>query len=305
MIAKHKILLVIPITIILTIGFRLLFPSVDNSKTDEQYFWTLKTHTTERFDIVILGDSRIYRGVSPEILTENIPNCSAINLGYSSAGLSNLYFDFVYDKLNTASKNRVIILGISPHSLTLSALKNEELLTYLNQPVIETKKIIHLANLYKLTEMAMPSQLVNSLNVNKKKPINYHQEFYKNGWVKSCKDNPDKESALVSYASIFSNNMVSDLAITNLCERIQKWNKEGVKVICFRTPSSLKMEALEDSLSGFNEAEIKSKITLNGGLWIDYNSDDFTSYDGSHLHYKSAIILSKGLGIEVAKIMNN
>ena len=300
---KLKIILLTPITLILILAIKLFIPAKENVKTKQEYFWTLKTHTPDKFDIIVMGDSRIYRGISPEDLTKKLPKTSAVNLGFSSAGFNDLYFSFAEEKLKKESKTKVILLGISPHSLTPSALKNEELKSYLNKSKTDVFKITKLANIYKTLNIITPSQISNNLTNTNKPYTNYNQEFYTNGWVKSSNKNPNINIALYKYQNIFNDNKVSEEAINNLSDQINKWTEKGIKVICFRPPSTVEMEQLEDSLSGYNEVEISQKIITNGGYWININSKNYVSYDGSHLHYQSAIKLSKKLGLDIERII--
>jgi len=301
---KLKIILLTPITLILMLAIKLFIPAEENVKTEKEYLWTLKTHNPDKFDIIIMGDSRIYRGISPEYLTKKLPETTAINLGFSSAGFSNLYFNFAEKKLKEETKNKVILIGISPHSLTPSALKNEELKSYLNKSKTDVFKTISLANVYKTANSITPSQIINNLSSTNKQYKKYNQEFYTNGWVKSSNNKPNINIALYKYKNIFTNNKVSEEAINNLSIQINKWTKKGIKVICFRPPSTIEMEQLEDSLSGYNESEISRKIITNGGYWININSKNYVSYDGSHLHYESAIKLSEKLGLNIKELLN-
>ena len=71
----------------------------------------------------------------------------------------------------------------------------------------------------------------------------------------------------------------------------------GIQVFAFRVPSSIEMETLENSISNYNEEQVRTAIERAGGEWILMpNKEPYHSYDGSHLHYRSAISLSKELG---------
>ena len=90
------------------------------------WFWANKTHFLNEGDILILGDSRVYRGVSPQAMQSIIGEKRILNLGYSSAGMSQDYFSFIRQKMASNQKVKLII-GISPYSLTTEARKNEHL----------------------------------------------------------------------------------------------------------------------------------------------------------------------------------
>jgi len=56
---------------------------------------------------------------------------------------------------------------------------------------------------------------------------------------------------------------------------------------------------LENEISGFNEKEVKQRLNKIGVHWIMLKNEDYLSYDGSHLHYDSALKLSQLLGQKI------
>ena len=72
--------------------------------------------------------------------------------------------------------------------------------------------------------------------------------------------------------------------------QLSAWSKAGIEVVDF---ASRLTEALEDSISGFNESDVRKRFEEVGGKWQELNNGDFESYDGSHLDYNSAEKLSK------------
>lgn len=95
-----------------------------------------------------------------------------------------------------------------------------------------------------------------------------------------------------SYSTRFTGNQVLERNINRLAENVALWSKKGVKVFAFRPPTTHKMVELEDSLSGFNEAAIRVRLEKEGAIFLDFNIDDYTTSDGSHLQKESAIKFS-------------
>ncbi len=62
------------------------------------------------------------------------------------------------------------------------------------------------------------------------------------------------------------------------------------------------MKNLEDSISGFDEKFIKKELQKIGVNWIDLNLNEYSSIDGSHLHYMSAERLSQKIGIVIKNL---
>ena len=76
---------------------------------------------------------------------------------------------------------------------------------------------------------------------------------------------------------------------------------EGIKIVGFRPPSTLAMEQLEDSLSGFDYSKFINEFKQMGGIWLTFSLQDYKSYDGSHLHYESANKFTKNLAQKIKK----
>lgn len=85
---KIKIILYITFTLLFTVLIVLLKPDNNQSVYEKDWFWINKTYPYKKFDIVIYGDSRVYRGISPEKFSEVFPSADIINLGYSSGGIN-------------------------------------------------------------------------------------------------------------------------------------------------------------------------------------------------------------------------
>ena len=60
-------------------------PEPPSSRMKAERFWAYKTHTLKKFDIICIGDSRIYRGLSPDAMKKVLPDYNILNLGYSRA----------------------------------------------------------------------------------------------------------------------------------------------------------------------------------------------------------------------------
>jgi hypothetical protein len=95
------------------------------SKVSADRFWTQKTFKAPHYTMILLGDSRIYRGVSPKILEAQLPGTRILNFGYSSGGLNNLIINEARNKLSPNATPPVVVLGLSPSSLTEKSNSNK------------------------------------------------------------------------------------------------------------------------------------------------------------------------------------
>ena len=289
--AKNKIVSFLVLSVILISAGVVIIPDPIANDTKKDVFWTNKTHSKKRYDIVVAGDSRVYRGISPDHITAQTSGLSTINLGYSSFGFTNASLDFIESKLNN---NGIIIIGLTPYSLTPNAAKNEHYLQELNRKEIDIYKRLYL-NKYLLPFARRNYSDVFGQTIDTVKE-GYYEKFHLNGWVESYKIPFDSTFALAAYDKNFKSNIITDSLTSVLIQRIKKWRNNGIMIICFRPPSTNAMEELENKISGFNEKEIADRISKAGATWLNFHNKNFSSYDGSHLHYTSAIELSKMLG---------
>ena len=294
---RYYILISVTIALIILIKLVQTEPLINKEKTES--FWSIKTHTKEKFDIIACGDSRVYRGISSDLLSEIGFKSSFINLGYSSAGLSDRYLDFVVSKFNPKAINKTLILGISPHSLTHEAKKNEDLNSYLELSKFDKYRYEYLSPFLQYFSPYSPMNFV----MGKRK--NYLEEFHTDGWVASNKAFPDSAFALPGYRKTFSKYQVLKEDMTSTIQKLKKIATSGITVIAFRIPTSEQMEILEDSLSGFDESLMKMELKNHNICWLDFSNTQFISYDGSHLTENSARKLSRAIGREINQIILN
>ncbi|NOQ73531.1 MAG: hypothetical protein GQ574_16110 [Crocinitomix sp.] len=290
------------LTVLLVVCVKLFLPAPIKNTELRNEFWLRKTFASPDYDLVVGGDSRIYRGVSTTAINSELsPKLQAINLGYSSAGYDLEYLNFLVSRLNPAGK-RILVLGITPHSFTLEGAKNDLYHEHLDKGTFEVFKALYLSKYlkhfapYKATELK-----VYVLNGTSEE--GYFEDFQADGWAHSHRLPEDSLTAIEIYQKLFTDYQVSDTLIFNFFNRISEIENSGIEVIAFRPPTFELMTNVEDSLSGYNEAFMRNEMELRGCTWIDLNPAEFHTYDGSHLHYKSAEHLSKRIGQEVEKLL--
>ena len=72
----------------------------------------------------------------------------------------------------------------------------------------------------------------------------------------------------------------------------------------FRVPSTEKMVALENEISGFDEAAFIEGFKAAGGIWFDIPLEPYHTYDGAHLVKPSAIRLSLDLAEMIKRYLD-
>lgn len=269
------------------------FPRPFKNKAQETHFWIEKTFLAKDVKLLFGGDSRTYRGISPEAFTTRYTDkVEAYNYGYSSAGFSEDYLNFLSSKAVKA--NAVFVFGITPHSFTPNGLLNEDLNAILKTP----KSEIYLHTYFGTAlETVAPFSVKDILNyINKNEATDRYFQYYEPlGWIKSYLIPENNKLALKSYLKVFNGNKVDEKAIQNFLQWTKNQHHAGHTIVAYRPPSSREIESIEDSLSGLNFESFAAQFEQSGGIWLNFSSDGYRSYDGSHLHYQSAIKFTENL----------
>ena len=122
-------ILMLPVLFVL-LYFALLKLNTSNNMLKES-FWAHKVTADSIYDIVAVGDSRVYRGVDPEAIETQCfklkgTKIQALNFGFSSAGLEPYILEKAKALLKYGGK-RVMLIGVSPNSFIESSQKNGHL----------------------------------------------------------------------------------------------------------------------------------------------------------------------------------
>jgi len=265
----------------------LCLPKLPYSQMSMDAFWANKIANQKKYDIVFIGDSRIYRGINPSVVSE-ITKASVLNYGFSAAGLDSLLIVDGIKHLNPIGK-KIVVFGISPSAFTNEAIKNEH---FNSLRKINTKDLWIRKNLYpSLTFFDAYSLSEIKKQLNKEA---YSQICKADGFIESNKLPPDSTAAISAYDDYFKQNAISNTHQQKFIELVKKLQKKGIKCYAFRVPTALPMTSLENRV--FDSQRFIQKMTEGGIHWLTIPQNGFTSYDGSHLNSASANKLSEILG---------
>ena len=279
--------LVLGATLIGLIG--LLRPDAMRTASREKWFWSWKTHSEKKYDIVFVGDSRTYRGISPESMAVGLRGFRIFNFGYSSGSLSTLMLAEAEKRLDVSGE-RIIVLGITPSSMTPRAARDEQYRQEKNRTTSEILENIYLAPFIKYFDPTTPIRFLEEIGSRKAR---FREAFYESGWIAAWKEPPGPPEPLSVYENIFTDNGISPSLVEDVLLQTGKWTREGIRVYAFRPPTSPAMVDLEMQLSGFDEGTFRQRFGSFGGVWIDVSKPGYHSYDHSHLDKESAEALSR------------
>ena len=273
----------------------------DAEKYLAELFWTRKTFAPAKYNVVIMGDSRVYRGLSPEIMESHLPGLKVLNFAYSNGGLNQTMFVAAEKKLAQNANPKIILLGISANAISGYSAQNQQYVQELNRPREEIFERIYFNPLRYWFSATSPEKLKNHYSETKETAF-YRNKYFMNGYVESEKFPADTMEAIPSYTKDFANYKVTPKNLSDLFKQVKKWTDSGIIVAGFIPPVSQPMQMLEDTLGRFDETVIKTGFEMASGHWIDVNPNKYKTYDGSHLNIESARKLSNEIAEEVQQL---
>ena len=295
----------ISITIILAILLATALSFVMPKNEDKyrgEMFWAKKTFAPSKYNVILMGDSRVYRGLSPEIMEERLSGLKVLNFGFSNGGLNNEMFKAAEEKLIKSGQPKVIVLGISPNTITDYTQNNKQYLQELTRPKEEIIERLYLNPLLFWFSSTTPEKLKQHFKSDKRTAY-YLSKYNMNGYVEFEKFPIDTMEAIPSYIKDFNNYKVKEEYVIQLFDQIKELVKNKIIVVCYRPPVSQPMRELENNLGLYNEKFILQGIENAGGHWLELNPNNFQTYDGSHLDKTSAIQISNKIAMEIKEII--
>lgn len=266
---KVKILI---FTFILTLflgGMKNIFILTKEAKQelDARKFWIQKFFNNQKYDFVIIGDSRSLRGIDPELMADL---GKGYNFSYPGAGLTKEYLELALKKLKIGGK---ILVSFTPFAFTGFTAKNEKLYEYEQVSWLERQwiKRDHLNQFFTSQAPSIDRKTFEE------------KIFYSSGRVYLKPHDVDPISGVNTYIKNFTKEKYSFF-------RAQKFTSELLKklpadnIYFFRIPIYDQVRRIEESLGKFNQQELVSFLNEKRIVWIASESrTDYRTYDGSHL----------------------
>lgn len=280
-------------------GFHFSRPPLHDPEMQKEWFWTKKTHDTADVDFLIYGDSRVNQGVDTRKLAPFFPNHTIRNFGFQAAGYNPVMYEVLEDILD-GKTDPVLVLGLSPYSLTPLALGNDQFEKERSRPPDTVRQRLKLYPWLMVFEPIRPSYYVEATS-----KTGEYATYHPDGWKETYRVPADPGIWLPKYKRFFRQEQVSDELVAGLMNFVREMSAKGVEVLAFRVPTTVQMEAIEDEMSGFDEDAVARGIEDAGGTWITFeNRFGYFSHDGSHLHYKAARSFSRDLALALNRVLN-
>lgn len=246
--------------------------------------------------IVVAGDSRVHNGVSPEAMTDELPGRAVQNFGWSGAGYGPAFLQAIA-AVNAESSERIIVLGISPSSLTASAARQNGYTRWAELNLVDRWVERHLGRPLALFTPARPTQLLQS-----RRAGGYAGTIYSaSGWIGVPTERADLERNLDYYRRLFARRKVSSEIQREILSSVRSWTDGGVRVYGFWPPVSAAMKAVEDECSGVQRADFVTAFEAAGGTWLHFDESQYECFDGGHLNAREAKKFSRDLARELRR----
>jgi len=299
LVIKHRFMVAVLFAGLFLMLFGFYKPDNHLKGIPEKMFWSVKSEWKNCLTMTVGGDSRTYRGVSPETINSNeyLQDYKVGNYGFISNGWTKKYLAALERTLDKDSdKPLVLVLGLTPYSLTDLAARDNSFIRM--EKVAKTTKMesIWFGRLY---QFFSPIN-VNKLFVAKAKGNTYFQHYHENGWVASYRKKDVPRSALDQYKKRYKKKKVNKKMVKDVISYVKRWNKKNIVVFGYRPPTTQEMWELEELQSGYNEDDIAKRFSDAGGVWLKFENK-YHSYDGSHLREDGAIEFSTDLAALIAE----
>jgi hypothetical protein len=260
----------------------------------EDAFWAMKVDWRRCADAVLAGDSRVLLGLSPAEMAGDLPALRVRNYAFAGMGYSADYLRAVEGVLDPASRRKVIMLGVTPHSLSRGATEENGFIEHTSQPANRRAVTRAFGEVLRFFRRLSVYELSYALGLPKGKVIYCHYE--RDGWAGFRQVPPDPRETLGLYRKLFDparHGPASEEVAAGLIEAVRRWRRAGIEVYGFRPPSTPAMVALEREVAGFDEGAFVAAFEAAGGTWLRLEPLDYRTYDGSHLERDEARAFSR------------
>ncbi len=244
----------------------------------DRRFWFNKMNA-EASDLLILGDSRMYRGFD---------SGRGLNFAFSSNSYTKDYLEFALSKVK---ENGTVILGITPQSLTDYNLDDHFRL------MRDQSRNVFSESLH-LLETLIPRSNLFTFMSGEKLPWKYYPQdarviYHTNGWMETLMNRPTSSMGKESYAEAFKSHAFNPQYTENISNFILEVRKlKHARVYLVYPPTSQEVYELENTfaVSKMNVfEEIRKLEASTGATFVDvpqYHVMD--TFDGDHLDSEHA-----------------
>jgi len=261
-------------------------------------FWANKMSWRSAADCVIAGDSSAGQGIVPATLSEQLGGVRVLNFAFDSGGYSEEYLLAIDEVLDHSSPSPIILLALTPYSLTPGAIRLNEF-EHQRHLAASPLTVALASSLDRLQPMQI-DRVREELTGRRTQGPAQDRIWHPDGWVQVKRDAGNERMYERHYHESFVDNRVSADIVRNVARHVADWSRRGVSVAAFRAPAAAPIRAIEDACSGFDESTIRDLLVNAGAQWIEPDGQPYVTYDGRHLGGREAMRLTADLGMQIA-----
>ena len=287
----HAIGLLTVLFSLATLSVALLRPDRFNP-AEYDSFWRMKLAWHHDADVVVLGNSRVYRGFNPAAFTQACPGLRVRNFGFSATVFSTDYLHRGMQVLDPQGA-RAILVGFTPLLFKFpdtpdgfkSAQKRDRQfrLPWTFQAMLE-RWLIHLRPI----EVPLPAKLRQS------------QRLTNSGFMEvTTTVNPPDAKKLRNDLQRYVTQPYYAPAYAAFLDSIGHAVANGYRVFVYYVPTSAAVDRIDTEMTGLDPDMVSRDVTAHGAVMLHPDTHDLEAYDGSHLTGASAALLSQRLGAAV------
>ena len=261
---------------------------IEKLQLQSDLFWAEKVYGKSQYDVLLMGDSRTYMGVSPKTLRSRVPHVSIYNFGFSSGRINE---QLLREAEKRIQKNGERFLIFSCTSCNLIDTKNKHFFSIQKPTVFSHIFPLHFIQTKDyLQRMDSGSVALGFLSQKRKK------------------DEVICRNALGMYNNSFAKRPFLPSDFEHFVQNLKWCKKNNIKVVAYRMVSCREMDELEDKLSGVDWNKIRQAVRREGFVWLERPPSPLLErieehcWDASHLNAEGAELFSNWLGQELAKL---
>ncbi|MCG2765904.1 MAG: hypothetical protein L6288_16180 [Desulfarculaceae bacterium] len=258
-----------------------------------KHFWQLKLCQPPTNDIILVGNSRVYLGLSPHHMSKACGKQKIFNFGFVACSLDRRYLEHAVSLLDMDSKKPTLVLGLCPHTLMPSSATNGYSY-WSSQGHFERKDILRQILRDNLSGKALlKTNARNALNLSRGLPLNH---YFADGWEACLPVHKQPEKYGQAAEKLVRLRQVNQHLVDEFLELVVEFHQRGIAVFAYRPPSDDRLREVEEDHSGLDYQDMADRFKQAGGVWLDINPQAYQTYDGAHLDYRNAIRLSQEVG---------
>jgi hypothetical protein len=267
---------------------------IEKLQLQSDLFWAEKVYGKSQYDVLLMGDSRTYMGVSPKTLRSRIPHISVYNFGFCSGRINKQLLGEAEKRLQ---KNGKRFLIFSCTSCDLIDTKNVHFFS-IQKPIVFSHIFpLHFIKTDNSIKRENCLQRMNSGSV----ALGFLSQ-------KRKKDEVSYRNTLGSYNHSLAKRPFLPSDFEHFVQNLRWCRRKNIKVVAYRMVSCHEMDELEDKLSGIDWDKIKQAVLDEGFVWLERPPSPLLEqieehcWDASHLNEEGAELFSNWLGQELAKL---